>query len=344
MNNLTRAGFKVRIRNFLDSVVERYGYRIVPSWVLYDWQVGKQGSVVAISSSDEDPDNYLTENNSRLRELVTDYAAMDPAVIVPSVWKEGIVSANELRLFRGDNAYVWQTRNVADINYALTAYYLKAIDDLGLLDTLEEDGAFGAHSFSVGERLVSRDLLDSVAEIYFLERNLNLSGRSDFKILDIGAGYGRLAHRVVCSLSGVSHYFCTDAVPISTFICEFYTRFRQVQRRVSVVPLHRLVQDLAGHEINLAINIHSFPECTIPAIEWWVGSLASLGVKYLMIVPNRVCECGEQLKLVTNRDEDFLPIVQAKGYRLIVSEPKYRDPIVQKYGIYPVRYYLFELP
>ena len=184
MNNLTRASFKVRIRNLLDSGVERYGYKIVPSSVLYDWQVGKQGSVVAISSTGRDPENYLTENNPRLKELVTDYAAMDPAVIVPSQWKEGIVSAKEPRSFRCDNAYVWQIRNVADINYGLTSYYLESIDELGLLDTLEEDGAFGAHTFSVDGRLVSRDLLDSVAEIYFLERHLNLSCRSHFKIPD----------------------------------------------------------------------------------------------------------------------------------------------------------------
>ena len=215
---------------------------------------------------------------------------------------------------------------------------------LGLLDTLEEDGVFGAHTFSVDGRLVSRDLLDSVAEIYFLQRHLNLSRRSNFRILDVGAGYGRLAHRVVRSFCGLGHYFCTDAVPASTFLCEFYTRFRQVQGKVSVVPLHRLNEDLPPEEIDIAVNIHSFPECTIPAIEWWISFLCSRRVKYLMIVPNRAHEGEGRFRLVTNRDEDFLPILQAKGYRLIASDPKYRDSIVQKYGVFPGRHYLFESP
>ena len=343
MSKISQASLKGSIRELLGFVVERDGFKIVPSSMLYDWQIGEHKTGFARSGRDEDPENYLNENNSRLRELVTSYAGMDPAVTTPSAWTQGRVSPDDLRHFRGDNAYVWQTRNLADINYALTAYYLKAIDYLGLLDTLEEDGAFGAHTFSVDGRLVGRDLLDSVAEIHFLERYLNLSGKSDFKILDIGAGYGRLAHWVVRSPCGVSHYFCTDAVPVSTFICEFYIRFRQVGDKVSVIPLHRLEHDLAGQEIDLAINIHSFPECTIPAIEWWVGFLISRRVKYLMIVPNKVREDDGQLKMVTNRDEDFLPILQAKGYRLVASEPKYRDPIVQKYGVYPGRYYLFGL-
>ena len=53
---------------------------------------------------------------------------MDHAVTTPSIWTERKVSPDDLRHFRGDNAYVWQ-RNHADINYALTAYYLKAIDE-----------------------------------------------------------------------------------------------------------------------------------------------------------------------------------------------------------------------
>ena len=73
--------------------------------------------------------------------------------------------------------------------YALTTYYVKSIDKLGLLDQLVEDDYFGNFTFLVDNKKISRDLLDSITEIYFLEKHLNVSSLVGLKVLDIGAGH-----------------------------------------------------------------------------------------------------------------------------------------------------------
>jgi len=60
-----------------------------------------------------------------------------------------------------------------------------------------------------------------------------------------------------------------------------------------------------------------------------------------MVVPNIVAADG--VTLLTNAREDFTRIVHAAGYRLLANEPKYPDPMVQKYGINPARNFLFGL-
>jgi hypothetical protein len=47
--------------------------------------------------------------------------------------------------------------------------------------------------------------------------------------------------------------------------------------------------------------------------------------------------------MLTNDRQEISPIVAKHGYTLVAREPKYGDPLVQKYGLYPALYYLFEL-
>jgi hypothetical protein len=222
------------------------------------------------------------------------------------------------------------------LSYALTTYYVPSIDTLGLMQTLEEDNSFGVHSFTIGNKLVSRDLLDSISEIYFLEKHLNISTRPDVSVLDIGAGYGRLAHRMTTALPNV-RYFCTDAYATSTFLSEYYLRHRGITDRATVLPLDEVEQALDHQPIDIAVNIHSFSECKPSAIDWWVSRIAQRRVKHLMIVPNT----GD--RLLTHEGFDFSTILEKHGYRLKAKEPKYRDPVVQQYAINPSYYFLFEL-
>ena len=86
----------------------------------------------------------------------------------------------------------------------------------GLLPQLVEDGAFGAPIFDFpGRPPVSRDLLDSVNELLYLDRKLDIVDRSELRVLDIGAGYGRLAHRMAQLVPGLADYACVDAIPES---------------------------------------------------------------------------------------------------------------------------------
>jgi len=104
--------------------------------------------------------------------------------------------------------------------------------------------------------------------------------------------------------------------------------------------LDEIEKILGEQTIHLAINIHSFSECDLKAIEWWVRLLGKRRVKNLMIAPNRSTSGGE--RLLTNDEQDFLPILDRYGYRLVANEPKYLDTVVQEFGVQPTWHHLFE--
>lgn len=285
---------------------------------------------------------YLVPNNPRLLELRERYQSCDSRVITPLVWTDQYVNAEDILRFRADNAYVWQLRgdNMHETAYALTEFYVKTIDRFGLLDKLTEDQSFGVSTFKFDVKPVSRDLLDSIMEIYFLEKHLGILSKDSFRVLDIGSGYGRLAHRMCTAAENLSAYLCTDAVAVSTFICEYYLSYHGLSPRARAVPLDEIDAELGAESVDLAINVHSFPECTIAAIDWWLSLLEKRAVRYLMVVPNALWVHGEQL--ITNEGVDFGKVIEDHGYQLLAKEPKFRDPIVQKYGIGPTYHYLFE--
>jgi hypothetical protein len=145
---------------------------------------------------------------------------------------------------------------------------------------------------------------------------------------------------MVSGFPNIDRYLCTDAIPVSTFICEYYLRFRNVDNKANVIPLYDIQNVLKNRAIDIAINIHSFSECRVQAIAWWLKMLQQSGVKYLMIVPNAVDGGG---RLLTNDGQDFSHIIESHGYKLVAKEPKYRDITVQKFAINPTYHYLFEL-
>jgi hypothetical protein len=338
-------GFRALARSAAQRFLQRYEHSIVSNALLYDWQkpatraTRKTSQVPAVAK-----DTYLNENNPRLRELEEAYARVAGPVTRPTVWTAGHVRAIDLQRFRADDAYLWQMRGrgMNEMSFALAYYYLKTTDRLRLFERLAEDQAFGVDIFEVVEgRLVTRDLLDSVAELNFLERHLALSRGMDVVVLDIGAGYGRLAYRSVAALPSIARYLCTDAVPVSTFICEHYLRYRGVDARAQVIPLHEIQSTLRGCRVDLAVNVHSFSECPLEAIAWWMVLLREQGVPRLMVVPNVVGADG--VTMLTFDGKDFSRVVTEHGYRLIARDPKYVDPLVQKYGPNPAVHFLFEL-
>jgi hypothetical protein len=335
---------KANLRKMLSKYLEQHGYEIVPTRSLYEWQKLNQ----PLPSYKESPlpegaKTYLNVANQRLKELEVKYDKFDAEVTSHLVWKEGHVRPDDLLYFRGDNAYVYQLRgsNMNILGYALTTYYVKSTDKLGLMEKLEEDDYFGNYTFLIDTKKVSRDLLDSINEIYFLEKHLEISKRQNLKILDIGAGYGRLAHRMLKALPNIKTYYCTDAVAVSTFISEYYLRFRKLEDRSRVIPLENIEDTLKNEAIDVALNIHSFSECSIEAVDWWISLLKKNKVRYLMIVPNIYTDSKD--KLVTHDRQDISKVLEKYNYKLLIKEPKFCDPVVQQYGINPTQYYLFEL-
>lgn len=287
----------------------------------------------------------LTTTNPQLQALRQRYAGLHDIIGAPPVWRPGHVGAEDLLYFRGDNGYVWQFQDHnRSLNYLLTYFYVKSIDTLDLLDVLTEDGDYGVFTFRTGETdsdgndiLVSRDLLDSVSELLFLERALRISRRSGLTVLDIGAGYGRLAYRATTALSNLDTYLCVDAVPESTFVSSVYLSAKKAQR-ARVVALDEQ-RDLVPGTIDLAINIHSFSECAIEAVDYWIARCAELEIEYLFIVPDMSAQGGEALRLVNGTD--FAPLLARYGFHLTHAEPKYRNAEVQHNGVSPAWYYLF---
>jgi hypothetical protein len=274
----------------------------------------------------------LRADHPRLLELRTRYAGVEGPLGRPTTWNDEYLRLElDLTRFRGDNAYVWQLRSVGEdarLKYYLLLRDVAARDTRGLLGRLSEDGLFGCWTFAFpGWPLVSRDLLDSVNELLFLDEQLGILERRDLTVLDIGAGYGRLAHRMLEAAAGVGRYLCVDAVPESTFLCEYYLRFRGCDDRAEVVPLDRL-DSLSGRRIDLAVNIHSFPEMGLETVDAWLSLLAGLDVPWLLIVPN------EQDRLISTEADgshrDFGESLARHEYELAVSEPVLPDSTMRE--------------
>jgi SAM-dependent methyltransferase len=239
---------------------------------------------------------------------------------------------------------VWQYRDlprVSRLRFYIAAAYIRARDSQQLLARLgEEDGAFGCWRYAYpGFGAVSRDLLDSANELLFLDRQLGLLALPNLRVLDIGAGYGRLAHRMAQAVPGLQAYCCVDAIPESSFLAEYYLAWRGVAPPAQVLPLPAFdALPLATH-FDLAVNVHSFSECTYAALEFWFERIARLRPAHLFIVPN-----DPQAFLSTECDgsrRDFRPLIAAAGYDLVCSEPVYDDAAVRELLGLEDRFYLF---
>ncbi len=323
-----------KIIETLQSILKRRGFAVV-KWTHQSYD----HSLVLPEKGRE----YLVPDNPELIALIELYQKQNSTLTNSEVWNwsDGGLGSKVLRTFRGDRAYVWQLKGVdlPELRYLTSTYFQLVNDPMNLLNIFSDDELFGNYLFSIAGRKISRELLDSANEINFIERNLKLSEIANLKILDIGAGYGRMAHRCSEAFANLARYYCTDGVPVSAFICAYYLKFRKVGN-AEVVTMPVLSQRLAGEKIHLALNIHSFSECSLESIDWWINTISNLDIPYLMIVPNAFEDSGA--RLLTNSRKDFISIVEKYGYSLRVKEPKYRDPLVQKLGLYPSFYYLFE--
>jgi hypothetical protein len=285
----------------------------------------------------------LRSDNPRLAELRTRYAAVG---LPASRWDgERVARFLDLCWFRGETLITWHYREeprLTRLKFFVFEEYVRAQDRLGLLERLAEDAAFGCWTYEYpGRPRVSRDLLDSVLQLNFLERRLHLSASPQLRVLDIGAGYGRLAHRMTGAFAGVEDYCCTDGVPESTFVSEYYLRHRGCTPPARVVALDEVAAGaLEPGSFDLAVNIHAWPEIPLEAIAWWIDELVRLRVPRLFVIPN---EATELLSLEPDASRrDFMPLLEAAGYRLVAREPVFDDPAVRELLGVDDHFHLFE--
>ena len=294
----------------------------------------------------EEAARELRDDNPRLQELRDAYARLELPVLAPSRWHgDAVESFLDLRYFRGETLFYWhyrELRRVSALKYFVLVRYVRERDPGDLLGRLGEDGAFGCWTFEYpGYGRFSRDLLESVLEISFLERELGLSGRDRFSVLDIGAGYGRLAHRMTQAYDQLVDYCCVDAVPEATFLCDYYLRYRGCSPPARVARLDALEEELRPGGFDLAVNVHSWSECPQAAVAWWIGQLECLRVPWLLVVPN---EPDALLTLEPDGSRrDFMPLLERAGYRLARREAVVEDPAVRELLPLPDRFHLFSL-
>lgn len=128
-------------------------------------------------------------------------------------------------------------------------------------------------------------------------------------------------------MPGLSRYLCVDAIPESTFLSDHYLRYRKADHKATVLRLDEMEAGLAAGRPDLAVNIHSFSEMPLSAIEAWIGLLARNDVPALMIVPNE----GDKLLSLENDylRLDFGPVLERHGYVLAAREQTVADPDVR---------------
>ena len=109
-------------------------------------------------------------------------------------------------------------------------------------------------------------------------------------------------------------------------------------------PTGRIIADNGFRppgEFDLAVNIHSFSECPLAAIEWWMSLLARLRVPRLFLVPNE--RTGFLSTEADGTRKDYLPVIDAAGYSSVAEEWAFDDPAVRKAIGIDDRFCLFEL-
>jgi len=290
--------------------------------------------------------NLPSRTDPRLLQLERAYAKLN--YFDQSLWTTHQQSF-DITQFRGDGAYVGQSVDEQLVKYRAMFDHVVSIDDQDYLHKLTEDGAFGCLTYGFHHpadpvdvtMCVSRDLLDSIMEIYFVRWALSIA--DDDMILswlDIGAGYGRLAHRLTSLFPDIT-MFNLDAVPVSTYLSEYYADYRNMSPgKVNVVPLDAVEcclvpEDYGGFMI--ASNIHSWSECTSSAINWWLDRLVEWEVPYLFVVPH------DERWVCVERDGhigEFRSLILNHGYQLMAERPKYPAGVD---GLFPeVTHYMFE--
>jgi SAM-dependent methyltransferase len=156
----------------------------------------------------------------------------------------------------------------------------QAVSDLG--DPIDPSGMtrdveHGARVFETSRGPVTRQWIDGNVEIGFLARSLPYLEAHD--VLDIGAGYGRLA---VMLAPLVRSYVCVDPVPVSVEVCRDYTA--RYAPSVRVLDVAEFLSEIPSIRPTLAVNIHSWNECDRAQIAAWLDVLEELAVPYLFTV------------------------------------------------------------
>ena len=294
--------------------------------------------------------NLPSRTDPRLLDLIERYAKLEHAVPL-SAWKTWAdnIDVTKFRSEVGYMAQMWGGMN--EERYLNSHKYVvqHAIDELFCIT---EDDAFGCVTFiekcdaDMQPDVISRDLIDNALRIAFLREALGWDYYDDLMVLDIGAGYGAFAHRLTDVYEN-AYVICVDGVPLSTYLCDYYLKYRSVERAESL-PLDEIDklrnEYIQTEPIQLACNMQSFTEMPLASINYWLDLCADLKVPHFFLEPH----AGDLVHAHFYSSEpdghthyDYLPLFAQHGYKLVVRRFKFPEAESDKY-IYNTEYLLWE--
>ena len=91
-------------------------------------------------------------------------------------------------------------------------------------------------------------------------------------------------------------------------------------------------------KIDIAVNIHSFPECNINDIEWWIKLIDSNKIKYIFYVPNNPKSTPEFMP--SNNGKSILNLFNKYNYKVRHYKNMYKELNI-KYS-YVVPFFILE--
>lgn len=275
-----------------------------------------------------------------LLQLEADYAKLN--LFDQSLWKT-FADGIDIARFRGEHAYLAQMwGGMTEQRYLNTYDWIVRSVGIGVDDLIRmmgEDSAFGCITFERNSTVISRDLLDSVCEIIFLMQTLELQREKPFRVLDVGAGYGRFLHRlsqVMPYINGIG----VDGVPLSTYLCQFYLEYRGAYPRCGACLPTEIP---SGSRFDLAVNQYSFSEMPLSAVNFWLDLCVGLNIPYFFLTPHAPDLIHPHF--ITSEPDgshlDYLGAFEKHGYKLKVQRPKFPRELADSL-IYSTDYLLWE--
>jgi len=172
--------------------------------------------------------NYLIEDrhDSKLQKLLKWYADVrdkPPELLFSTIEDPDYLDSNVFQshpnnqLFDGNR----ERRVLYRVYVTLLWEFLKSRDQLGLIDRLSEPELGNPIRVTYRDKIISQDLATSALEANDIVPTLKKEAPSaPHSFLEIGAGYGRLAH-VLMSATEVDRYVIVD-IPPALFVSKWY--------------------------------------------------------------------------------------------------------------------------
>lgn len=242
-----------------------------------------------------------------------DYVLIDPDLIND----EGDLKVVYRRVFQKNRKlqlwlYSFTVRNLWN--------YIRGHDPENLLQTLEEPRLGNPIEIRDGQKLISQDLANSVQEYYFIKPHLEKIVTQPLKIVEIGAGYGRVGYVFLKALN--CKYVVFD-IPPALYISQKYLSELFPDKKIFMFRKFNNFEDIREEleESDIAFF-------TINQIKYFPEEYANLCVNISSLHEMGKAQAQMISEYMSKIAKDFIYIKQYKKYKnpidnIIVKEKDY---------------------